>query len=91
MHRVVHPLWVQTKMITVLTESGGEFNQPILTPETVSAAVCKQILTQSSGQVILPARLTSYSLIRAFPNWLQVTARGLGSRILSNLRQTATK
>ena len=39
MHRVVHPLWVQTKMITVLTESGGEFNQPILTPETVSAAV----------------------------------------------------
>lgn len=75
-------------MIKPLTETGQQFDQPILTPETVSNAICKQILTQSSGQVILPSRLTSYSLIRAFPTWAQETARGIGSGILHNVRRT---
>lgn len=86
--RIIHPLWVRTNMITMLTDSGGDFNQPILTPEMVSRAICKQILSQSSGQVILPSRLTSYSLVRAFPTWAQETARGIGSSILYNLRRT---
>lgn len=85
---VIHPLWVQTAMIKPLTDAGSHFDQPVLTPQTVSAAVVKQILTQSSGQVILPARLTTYSLVRAFPTWVQESARGIGSGILRKLRQT---
>lgn len=83
---VIHPLWVRTAMIKQLTDAGDQFNQPVLTPQTVSAAVVKQILTQSSGQVILPSRLTHYSLVRAFPSWMQETARGIGSGILRKLR-----
>lgn len=87
-NRVIYPVWVRTNMITMLTDTGEDFKQPILTPETVSRAVCNQILSQSSGQVILPSRLTTYSLIRAFPTWAQETARGIGSGILHNLRRT---
>lgn len=83
---VIHPLWVRTAMIKQLTDAGDQFNQPVLTPQTVSAAVVKQILTQSSGQVILPSRLAHYSLVRAFPSWMQEAARGIGSGILRKLR-----
>lgn len=76
-------------MIKPLTETGEHFDQPVLTPETVSRAVCKQLLTQTSGQVILPRRLTTYSLIRAFPTWAQETARGIGSGLLFKMRKTA--
>lgn len=84
---VIHPLWVRTAMIKQLTDAGDQFNQPVLTPQTVSAAVVKQILTQSSGQVILPSRLSYYSLVRAFPSWMQEAARGIGSGILRKLRK----
>lgn len=75
-------------MIKPLTDAGDNFKEPVLTPQTVSAAVVKQILTQSSGQVILPSRLASYSLIRAFPTWVQEACRGIGSGILKKMRDT---
>ncbi|PIG89039.1 short-chain dehydrogenase/reductase 2 [Aspergillus arachidicola] len=59
---------------------------PILTTEMISAAVVKQILTQSSGQVIIPNHFSVISLIRAFPSWLQEAARGKGSKDLRVLR-----
>ncbi|KAB8079670.1 hypothetical protein BDV29DRAFT_196791 [Aspergillus leporis] len=88
---VVHPLWVKTPMIQPLTEVGHHFKQPILTPELVSAAVVKQILTQSSGQVILPNNLSVISLVRAFPSWLQEAARGRASKDLRVLREVQSK
>ncbi|PLB48550.1 hydroxysteroid 17-beta dehydrogenase 11 [Aspergillus steynii IBT 23096] len=84
---VIHPLWVRTPMIKQLTDAGKQFRQPVLTPEMVSAAVVKQILTQSSGQVILPNHLTPISLVRAFPSWLQDAARNTGSKNLKRLRE----
>ncbi|KAE8385265.1 hypothetical protein BDV23DRAFT_190952 [Aspergillus alliaceus] len=83
---VIHPLWVKTPMIQPLTDVGDHFKQPVLTPELVSAAVIKQILTQSSGQVILPNYLSPISLVRALPSWLQEAARGRASRDLRVLR-----
>lgn len=74
-------------MIKQLTDAGKQFRQPVLTPEMVSTAVVKQILTQRSGQVILPSRLTFISLLRAFPSWLQDATRNAGSKNLKRLRE----
>lgn len=84
---VIHPMWVATPMIKQLTDAGSVFKQPIMTVETVSNAVVKQILGQKSGQVILPPNLSNYRLVRAFPLWLQEIARGIGSNQLFQLRQ----
>lgn len=83
---VIHPHWVKTPMIKILTDVGHQFRGPILTTEMISAAVVKQILTQSSGQVIIPSHFSVISLIRAFPSWLQEAARGKGSKDLRVLR-----
>ncbi|KAJ0416210.1 hypothetical protein BJY00DRAFT_304311 [Aspergillus carlsbadensis] len=88
---IVHPLWVRTPMIKVLTDAGSEFKQPILTPEIVSAAVVKQVVKQSSGQVILPSYYTPLSMLRALPNWFQEFARGIGSRDFIKLREWQAK
>ncbi|KAL3471226.1 hypothetical protein BJX99DRAFT_238008 [Aspergillus californicus] len=88
---IVHPLWVRTPMIKVLTDAGSDFKQPILTPEMVSEAVVKQVLAQSSGQVILPSYYTPISMLRAFPNWLQEYARGVGSKDFIRLRKAQAK
>ncbi|KAH8432507.1 SDR family oxidoreductase [Aspergillus melleus] len=84
---VIHPFWVRTPMIKQLIDAGKEFRQPIITPEMVSAAVVKQILTQSSGQVILPNHLMPISLVRAFPSWVQDLVRNVGSKDLKHLRE----
>ncbi|KAL3459236.1 hypothetical protein BJX64DRAFT_291486 [Aspergillus heterothallicus] len=88
---IVHPLWVRTPMIKVLTDAGSEFKQPILTPEMVSAAVVKQVVKQSSGQIILPSYYTPLSMLRALPNWFQEFARGVGSRDFIKLREWQAK
>ncbi|OJJ53323.1 hypothetical protein ASPSYDRAFT_94533 [Aspergillus sydowii CBS 593.65] len=88
---VVHPLWVRTPMIQVLTDAGSEFKQPILTPEMVSEAVVKQVVSQRSGQIILPSYYTPLSMLRALPNWFQEFARGVGSRDFIKLREWQQK
>ncbi|KAL5334959.1 hypothetical protein BJX70DRAFT_339808 [Aspergillus crustosus] len=88
---VVHPLWVRTPMIKLLTDAGSEFKQPILTPEMVSEAVVKQVLAQRSGQIILPGYYTPLSMLRAMPNWIQEFARGVGCRDFIKLREWQQK
>ncbi|GJP87941.1 hypothetical protein CBS115989_10353 [Aspergillus niger] len=83
---VVHPLWVRTPMIQQLTDAGKQFKQPVLTVERVGNTIAKQILSGRSGQIILPESLWWISLVRAWPTWLQETARGLASKDLVNLR-----
>jgi short-subunit dehydrogenase len=84
---VIHPLWVRTPMIQQLTDAGKHFKQPVLTPQKVSAGVVKQILTQSSGQVILPEYYHAASLVRAFPTWIQEHVRKVASMDLRRLRE----
>lgn len=74
-------------MIQHYTDAGINSRQPLLAPEDVSAAVVKQIISQSSGQVILPASHTGLSLIRGLPHWLQESIRGYGSLELKNIRR----
>lgn len=84
---VIHPMWVRTPMIKLLTDHESHFRQPIMTVQTVSDAICKQILTQNSGQVILPKSQAAASLVRAMPVWMQEGIRGIASASLRNLRE----
>ena len=83
---VIHPLWVRTPMIKMLTEHEAHFSQPIMTTQVVSDAICKQILTQTSGQVILPASQSVASLVRAMPTWMQEGVRNFASSTLKKMR-----
>lgn len=83
---VIHPMWVRTPMIKMLTDHEKHFSQPIMTPQVVSGAICKQILTQTSGQVILPASQSVASLVRAMPTWMQEGVRTLASGALRRMR-----
>ncbi|OQD80106.1 hypothetical protein PENANT_c039G02475 [Penicillium antarcticum] len=83
---VIHPMWVRTPMIKVLTDNERHFSQPIMTPQVVSAAICKQILNQRSGQVILPSSQSVASLVRAMPTWMQEGVRALASGALKKMR-----
>lgn len=84
-------MWVRTPMIKVLTDHESHFRQPIMTPQVVSAAICKQILKQRSGQVILPASQTVASLVRAMPHWMQEGVRSLVSGDLRRLRDVQAR
>lgn len=88
---IIHPLWVRTPMTQQLSEAGKKFKQPIMTPEVVSKAIVKQIVSQTGGQVIIPPKLSFYSIIRALPTWMQEAARGKGSRDLKEVRDWQTE
>ncbi|QSS62457.1 short-chain dehydrogenase/reductase [Histoplasma capsulatum] len=88
---IVHPLWVSTPMIEQLTRPGSVFSMPVMTVDVVSSAVVKQILSQRSGQVIVPSRRSGISLLRAFPTWLQERARGVVSKELKAVSDAEAK
>jgi hypothetical protein len=73
-------------MIQLLTDHEEHFDQPIMTPQVVSDAICKQILSQTSGQVILPARQSVASLVRGMPTWMQEGVRTFASSSLRKMR-----
>jgi len=73
-------------MIKMLTEHEGQFDQPVMTTQVVSDAICKQILTQSSGQIILPARQSVASWVRGMPTWMQEAVRTFASSALIKMR-----
>lgn len=72
-------------MITMLTDQGS-FKQPVMTPQVVADAICKQILTQSSGQILLPKSQSIASVVRAMPFWLQEAVRTHASGDLRKMR-----
>jgi short-subunit dehydrogenase len=88
---VVHPMWVRTPMIKMLTDHESHFRQPIMTVEFVANAIVKQILSQNSGQVILPAYQSGASLVRAMPTWMQEGVRSIASGSLRRLREVQRK
>lgn len=88
---VVHPMWVRTPMIKMLTDHESHFRQPIMTVEFVADAIAKQILSQNSGQVILPKSQSVASLVRAMPTWMQEGVRSIASGSLRRLREVQQK
>lgn len=58
-------------MLDAYEKKGLELPKNMLTPQDVSNAVIKQIVTQSSGQVVVPSSSQYLSRLRAFPLWFQ--------------------
>jgi hypothetical protein len=74
-------------MTIAMQNAGKRFKQHILEPDVISKAVIKQIVTRTSGQVIIPSSHTVVSMLRAFPLWLQEVVRSKGSKGLVRLRR----
>ncbi|KIW34899.1 uncharacterized protein PV07_01642 [Cladophialophora immunda] len=79
---IIHPSWVATPMTQPLQDADEGFRRSALRVETVADAIVKQIMSGSSGQVILPASLSNAALIRALPFWIQVPVRGSVTKML---------
>ncbi|KAL4755877.1 uncharacterized protein BDW70DRAFT_165037 [Aspergillus foveolatus] len=84
---IIHPLWVQTPMISALVARRAQFRQPIMSPEKVSQAVIKQLVNSNGGQVVVPASYGFAALLRGFPNWLQERSRDKESQNLVGLQR----
>jgi len=50
----------------------------------VAEAIVKQVLSGSSGQVILPGFGSTLTLLRGFPHWYQMRLRNDGASIMTN-------
>jgi len=62
----------------------SKFLVPTLEPETVAEAIVKQVLSGSSGQVILPGFGSTLTFLRGFPHWYQMRLRNDGASIMTN-------
>ncbi|TKA64530.1 hypothetical protein B0A49_10084 [Cryomyces minteri] len=81
--RVVHPTWVRTSLIDMLSRK-KDFNEFVIEPETVANAVVAQILSRESAQLILTGRYAFATTIRGWPGWLQESARNSVANLLRN-------
>ena len=73
-------MYVRTPMLAEYEKKGFKLPKNTLQPEDVSGAILKQITTQSSGQLVLPASDQYLSRLRAFPLWLQEYLRNRVSK-----------
>jgi all-trans-retinol dehydrogenase (NAD+) len=80
---VVNPSYTRTALFEGFYNS-STFLMPTLEPETVAEEIVKQILTGSSGQVILPGFGSLLTLVKGFPHWLQLDTRNNGQKMMTN-------
>lgn len=74
-------------MIKMLTDHESKFGQPIMTVQKVSDAIVNQIVSQNSGQVVLPSSKKIARVVRAMPTWMQETVRSIEAGKLWHMRQ----
>lgn len=72
---IVHPIYVNTKLVSPFKNSLKNSKAPVIEPETVANAVVKQILSGKSGQICLPSWMGLGALARGFPWWVQEIVR----------------
>jgi len=71
----VHPNWVRTPLVKPWENSLKKTKSEVLTPQTVADAIVNQILSCTSGQIIIPTNLDKVSGLRGWTNWLQELVR----------------
>ncbi|KAI8954844.1 NAD(P)-binding protein [Xylaria longipes] len=64
--------------------NGSPFLIPALEPESVADAICRQIFTGRSGQVITPTFGRFLQLLQALPHWYTYGIRTKGQSIMAN-------
>lgn len=63
-------------------KNDSKFLVPTLEPETVAEAIVKQVLTGSSGQVIVPGFGAVLTFFKGMPHWYQLKVRNDGQDIM---------
>ncbi|KAI0164831.1 hypothetical protein GGR57DRAFT_497706 [Xylariaceae sp. FL1272] len=80
---LVNQGYTKTPLFTGYKNDAG-FLVPSLEPETVADAICKQVFTGRSGQVITPTFGRSLQLIQAMPHWWAYGLRSESKDLMSN-------
>ncbi|KAI2635288.1 NAD(P)-binding protein [Xylaria nigripes] len=65
-------------------DTGSTFFIPALECETVADAICRQIFTGRSGQIVVPAFVRFFQLIQALPHWYAYRLRAKGQSSMKN-------
>lgn len=79
---VVNQGYTKTALFEGFGSSG--FLIPTLEVETVAEAIVNQVLTGSSGQIIIPGFATTSTFLRGLPHWYQVGIRNDSQRLMEN-------
>ncbi|KAI0401051.1 NAD(P)-binding protein [Xylaria palmicola] len=82
---IVNQGYTKTPLFTGY-HNGSPFLLPTLEPESVADAVCRQIFTGRSGQVITPSFGRTLQLLQALPHWYTYRLRAKGQNIMTNWR-----
>ncbi|KAI3343179.1 hypothetical protein F4824DRAFT_444754 [Ustulina deusta] len=80
---IVNQGYTKTTLFTGY-HNGSPFLMPTLEPESVADAICRQIFTGRSGQVITPTFGSLLQLIQAMPHWYSYHLRAKGQNIMTN-------
>jgi hypothetical protein len=81
---VINQGYTKTPLFQGYQAQGSQFLIPNLEPETVAESIVKQVLTGSSGQVIIPGFGALLSLLRGFPHWYQNRLRAEQAGLMTN-------
>jgi all-trans-retinol dehydrogenase (NAD+) len=79
----VHPTWVRTPLIEMLSKKEG-WSEFTIETATVADAVVAQVLKGESAQLIVPGRYSLVPLLRGAPSWLQEGMRNSVKDVLRN-------
>ncbi|RWA06567.1 hypothetical protein EKO27_g8532 [Xylaria grammica] len=80
---IVNQGYTKTPLFTGY-RNDSPFLMPALEPESVADAICRQIFTGRSGQVITPRFGKFLQLIQAMPHWYSYGLRAKGESIMTN-------
>lgn len=83
----VHPGWARTPLIAPVEEELRRGGAAISAPSEIADAVVKSILSCRGGQLCLPDRRGTVSVLRGLPNWVQEQVRdGVSQTILQSIK-----
>ncbi|KAI0818378.1 hypothetical protein GGR55DRAFT_72922 [Xylaria sp. FL0064] len=80
---VINQGYTKTALFTGY-HNDSPFLVPALEPESVADAICRQIFTGRSGQVVTPTFAKVTQLIQALPHWYSYGLRMKGQNIMTN-------
>ncbi|KAI0594308.1 hypothetical protein F4775DRAFT_574237 [Biscogniauxia sp. FL1348] len=80
---VVNPGYTKTPLFAGYKET-WPFLAPALEPESVADAICEQIFSGRSGQVVAPKFGHALRLTQALPHWLTHSMRAHGENLMSD-------
>jgi all-trans-retinol dehydrogenase (NAD+) len=80
----IHPSWVRTPLLGPVEEELKKQGAVIIEPTLVADTIVDRIVSCSGGQVFLPSSVSTASMLRGLPNWMQESVRSGASKAIYN-------